>query len=197
MTDPESRHLSIEILELYLDRELDDSSIDLVTIHLDRCERCQRQLDEIRKLYQTIESIPERPLVKDMGPAVVAAIRSRESVPIPLRFLALIEVLVVLIILVIGWPLIRLPPQIPLLVNPLELVSFSRLIEILSELGVSLFMTLQRVPMAFELPSPVSGLILPAFAWTMLILVGVSSWFAMNRLLLGGVRTKAPHIRKD
>jgi predicted anti-sigma-YlaC factor YlaD len=197
MTEKDSRHLSQEVLELYLDGELDPAVLRAVKTHLDDCVECQREFRTMQSLFQAIESIPEEPFEHDLSQKVIASLRSQRSIPQPILWLALVEIAAVFGILVFSWPLTQYTARLSLILNTLEILSVTRLIPIITEFRSDLIGFLGQVPLGVEIPTTVSGLVLPVFAWTVIILSGVVVWFAMNGLLLSNIETRERRARRD
>jgi anti-sigma factor RsiW len=70
-----TEHPSGQQLQIYLDGELAPEEQTALESHLRECAGCQETLDELRSLFQLIESVPERALERDLAPQVMNALR--------------------------------------------------------------------------------------------------------------------------
>ena len=66
-----SEHLTTETLQAHLDGELE--------AHLEQCPDCAADLNRLRILYQSIESLPDEPLTRNLVPAVMQAVGQRSE----------------------------------------------------------------------------------------------------------------------
>lgn len=127
-------HLEDSRLYEYLDGVLEDNARDFVEAHLRTCAFCEERLREIRSLFETIVSLSDEPMKRDLSPIVMAAIQPKNSVARQNRFTIAIQLLVLGILAAVLWS------------------SLGRLVEqwIISPLGLDVITSLQRVQI--ELP---------------------------------------------
>ena len=177
-------HISDELLNEYLDQQLDTTTHERLTAHLAACDDCQVRLLEAQQLFATLDALPEAPLMVDLSRQVVARL-SAEFKPRPLPGWTLpiivLQMIAALALFIWLWPVMdsalqtvgrevpqaigRLLPEISLsqLLDPLA-SSFDRL----SELGERL--------------SP--DLSLPIYQGILIIGLALILWLAGSGLVL-------------
>ena len=72
-------HRNTEAFQAYLDSELSDVERGELEAHVAACPSCESELDQLRSLFQSIESLPNEPLATDLIPGVMEALRPRSS----------------------------------------------------------------------------------------------------------------------
>ncbi len=76
-------HISDNLLNEYLDQQLDTAVHERLTAHLTTCNDCQLRLSEAEQLFATLDALPEIPLMGDLSRQVVARLTA-EFKPRPL-----------------------------------------------------------------------------------------------------------------
>lgn len=83
-------HLTSEILNLYLDAQLDTDARIEAHAHLTTCAYCQRELDELRGVFTALDALEPERIPVDLAPRVlerVAPLRSWAGSPFALGLL--------------------------------------------------------------------------------------------------------------
>lgn len=94
-------HLSFEMLNMYLDNELDEPTRASVEAHLATCSACQRELAELQAIFAELIALPAAPLPIDLAPVVVEQIKPAPRRAIPLW--GLLAAQVVFIVMLAMW----------------------------------------------------------------------------------------------
>jgi hypothetical protein len=105
MTKPE--HIELEKLQAYLDHELEADEEKVVELHLAECTDCAQVFRRLQAIFQEIESLPIVELDRDLGPAVLSAIRSRQAPSVTMRMIPLLQSASAVILFGLLWPVIR------------------------------------------------------------------------------------------
>lgn len=104
----ENLHPKDEILNEYLDGELDWKQLTVLETHLERCPDCTRRLELMRSLFLTLMELPDLPLDRDLSAGVLAKItpplNRRLTVPSVLWLVFAVQMLVALALLAFAWP---------------------------------------------------------------------------------------------
>jgi len=174
-------HISEELLNTYLDEMLDESSRQKVKAHLDTCDQCSAQVNEMRALFSTLEDLPDMPLTRDLTPGVLAQLPKAVNFPVLWRQPAfVIQTLLTILLLAVNFPMLRtLGQQIALWGNEIvpPTIKFPTLAEMASQLtplltwkfGFSfalpeLSLTIPTIPTIPFSPDTNTGLLLVIFA---------------------------------
>jgi anti-sigma factor RsiW len=103
----EQRHVELEQLQAYLDQELGADEIRFVDRHLAACPDCEREIDQLRDLYQQIESLSDVRLERDLVPAVLDSVRPRKVPSGVLDLLPWLQAAATMVLLWFLWPTIQ------------------------------------------------------------------------------------------
>jgi anti-sigma factor RsiW len=128
------KHLSDETINECLDQTLAPDQRELVEAHLAACPFCAGRIAELRALFANLDALPDLALELDFAPAVIRQIAEQQpiSIPWPVRWLAGLQVVVILLAGVLAWPLAAasLPAglSIPALPSGLELFGLVNII---------------------------------------------------------------------
>ena len=155
-------HISEERMNTYLDEMLDETSRQKVESHLDTCDQCSAQVNEMKALFSALADLPDVPLTRDLASGVLA------QLPIPIKFPILwrqpafvIQALLTIFLLILNFPMLRtLGQQIALWSDKIVLPSmqFPSLAEMVTQLTRLLTWKFQ---FSLSLPEPV--LTIPPF----------------------------------
>ena len=74
-----SNHHDQGTLQTYLDQSLSRRETAILESHLVGCAECRSELDRLRSLYASIESLPDEPIGTDLTAAVMAAVQRRTN----------------------------------------------------------------------------------------------------------------------
>ena len=118
---------SKKLIDLYLDGEADDSQIQMLFSHVDKCRECQARLEQLRNLHNTIESVPAVELPSGFRSSVMEAALTAKSqrssqfiIPRPIMVWGSIAVMV-LLIFTITWLIYntgKVAPDAPVVPGP-------------------------------------------------------------------------------
>lgn len=95
----EQAHLPNEQLHGYLDGALTPAERAACRTHLAGCPSCQARLARLQQLFDTLSTLSERPLTRDLLPGVLAAIAPQVAAP-RLRLLLALQGVAILLVLV-------------------------------------------------------------------------------------------------
>lgn len=70
MSKNESEHIPDELLQMFLDGELDTRRRSTMEGHLVSCETCSRRLESWQDLFQQLEELPDEELQRDLASAL-------------------------------------------------------------------------------------------------------------------------------
>ena len=105
-------HLSESSLNEYLDERLAPAGRQAAGRHLNECAECRSRLEELRLVFRSLDALTERPLPRDLKPAILARLQDRPRSPF-LRILLAVQAGLALGMLALlarlGW--ILLQPQ--------------------------------------------------------------------------------------
>lgn len=178
-------HPSPETLDAYRDGALGPAAHTAVEAHLASCAACQTALAELDMVYAELASVPETPPPHDLAPGVLARIGQgrwglRAWGALLLQAAATLALALLLAPPLLG-SLAGLPwPQPDL--SPERLLGDLRSLQRTVSDAIAALMAIRTAPI----------LALPPLGWAALLLAGMSTWLAGNRLLLG-----AWHERPD
>lgn len=178
-------HLSPETLDAYRDGALGPVEHKAVEKHLASCAACQTALAELDMFYAELASVPETPPPRDLAPGVLARI-GQGRWGMRAWGALLIQAAATLALALLLAPLLL--SSLPIDQWPQLDMSFAQLLGDLRSLqstlndAVAALMAIRTAPI----------LALPPLGWAALLLAGMSTWLAGNRLLLG-----AWHERPD
>jgi hypothetical protein len=74
MNDIQAKHLSPELLSVYLDGELPPSEAGLAAAHLQACRMCRDALERLAGVGAALSRLEDVPLERDLAPQVLAAL---------------------------------------------------------------------------------------------------------------------------
>lgn len=105
-------HLTDDLLNEYLDNALTRTQRSEIEAHLHVCGECSTRVNELRALFNEIESLPEAKLERDLSKAVVAAANRRVTfAPLLWLIFAAQAVAAVVASAVAGWLILPLIQQ--------------------------------------------------------------------------------------
>ena len=189
-------HLSEELLNFYLDKELDQVSQQSVESHLATCKECRTHLNDLELLFSALEELPDIPLARDLTKNVLASIPKITPVPALWRQPAFIfQSILTIIFVAVGMPMIkRLDEEFSIWINALILpaIELPSFVEMVSQLAPLLkwdpqyFFTLPKISLsAPSLPT------IPSFSFStdtnhllFLVASAVILWMVGNIALL-------------
>jgi anti-sigma factor RsiW len=171
-------HPSDESLNEYLDKVLAPPDYSAVELHLAACPACAARLTEFRTLFASLDLLPKKTLEVDLVSRVLSRLPHSEALPRSVRWLAVTQVVAVIIALAVAWPLV-------IAVFPVEIIPpLPSLSDWLASLALGF-----RTAGAFQLPTfsfdiPSFALDIPSATLTIAVL-GISVlWLISNSLLL-------------
>ena len=103
MADP--HHLPDIGIQSLLDGALDERAADAARAHLAACPICTRRLEAQARLFAAIESWEEAPPEHDLVSRILTALHP-PAPPVGLRWAAVVQAGVALLVLALAWPLI-------------------------------------------------------------------------------------------
>jgi hypothetical protein len=183
-------HLDDDTLNEYLDNILDPSSRTAVDQHLEGCADCRRRADDMRLVFQALDSIQDIAISSDLATGVMAQIREKEPasrIPFWLAALIFVQVLVIVLMAIILWPsagnwLIQAGQNVPEALNVLP-------VENILNQPAELFGTLTST-IVEAVGSVQSPLFLSAGQWALMITLALIIWLAGNSVLLRGGKNR-------
>lgn len=174
-------------LNAYIDRALEPLRRTELEAHLKSCPLCANDLARLRQLFQTIESLPEEVVSRDLAPEVLEAIRSSPSWVPSLAVGEFIAALGVGAVLILGFGtsgvLVGLSAASGRLAMQIEAVAMRIAVgwgQVLDQLSTFEF------PRELGLPDLVS-----TGMWSSIAVAGVISWLIGNGLVLRLIRREA------
>jgi anti-sigma factor RsiW len=207
----ENGHLDASLLNEYLDGVLPEVQRLVVELHISGCAQCSARLSELRRVFLTLQNLPEARLERDLSGQVVTALRPslpvRRAAPRSLWLTTILQSFATLVIILVLLPFVaaslqdleqRSFLQVQALyasfiqqIEPLAAPHFSQaLIEAWNALGARWVTGQQAVWAALK------GIISfnigrsPRLQWSppelaLLAIVSISLWLIGNSLLLG------------
>ena len=181
-----SNHPEESLLYTYLDGELEPGQRAELEAHLQSCRSCTKDLERLRRLFSSIEGLPEAGLTRDLAPAILKALSPLPRWVPSLAIGELLGALGILAAMVLGLGtsgiLVGLSAASGRIVTQLEAASsqvsigWDRALEWLGSL---------RSWSGIELPDLAS-----AGMWATIAIAALLLWFVGNGLVLGRVRPK-------
>ena len=101
---PRFKHLDEGQLHEYLDGCLAPNEIVVLKAHLESCPECAMRLGEMQALFSSLESLPDIPLERDISLAVVSALQPKPKLSRRLKWGAIIQAVLALIVLLLALP---------------------------------------------------------------------------------------------
>jgi anti-sigma factor RsiW len=189
MSDDRNAHPDEATLHEFLDGALDPEIRCQVETHVSLCTSCSARLQEIKAVFVSLETLPERPLGRDLTPGVMAAIRPMGFLPRGFRVVLAVQAIGIISALFLGWSSFRAGIEelyITLLgtylvdgANTLSNLLAAAWFDTLSILDRLIIGSIECI----DLPLRVSWPLLDKWLW---IAVLTMLWFIGNRLLLRG-----------
>ncbi|MBT3337889.1 MAG: hypothetical protein HN855_11005 [Anaerolineae bacterium] len=100
-------HLNETQLNEYLDKVLDDASRQQADIHLVNCKECHAELDELKRLFFTLDDLPDILLAHNLLPDVLARLPKEMQIPALWRQPAfMVQSLLTLVLIVLSMPML-------------------------------------------------------------------------------------------
>lgn len=177
-------HLDDDTLNEYLDNNLEPSSRTAVDQHLEGCADCRRRADDLRLVFQALDSIQDIAISSDVSSEVMAQIQKPEAasrIPLWLAVLITFQVLVILLMAIVLWPsagnwLIQAGQNVPEALNELPV---ENILNQPTELIETLTGTITQAAGSIESP-----LFLSAGQWVLVITLTLIIWLVGNSMLL-------------
>ncbi len=101
----ETAHLPDLEIQALLDGELDEHAARAARTHLAMCAKCARRLAAQARFFARIESWEEAVPPHDLAPRVLDVLHT-PATPVGLRWAAVLQAGLVLLIIALGWPLL-------------------------------------------------------------------------------------------
>lgn len=178
-------HLTTDILNLYLDDQLDEADRRSVEAHLVACPTCQRELADLRDLFAEIAALPPVVIPVDLTAAVLDRVRPQPW-RAPLLWLIMLAQFGLTAALVL-WlaPTLAGQIQVGQVVSPAEAVAgaFSTLANWVASQLLPLQAALSSVRRAAETFSLTASTAISPLQWGIMLGIGVLIWLVGNRLL--------------
>jgi len=113
----ERNHISTDLLQTYLDQELDQTRLLEVESHLDQCPSCQAELSRLEGVFTRLESLPALKLDKDISSSVLAKLREEPRLSAGITWTLALEALGAGTVIGFLIPAFRAASWLPLMVN--------------------------------------------------------------------------------
>jgi hypothetical protein len=107
MSDDRNAHPDEATLNEFLDEVLDPEIRRQVEAHLSLCLSCSAHLRELEAVFVSLESLSEKPLGRDLTPAVMAAIRPAGGLPRGFRVALAAQAIGIIGAIFLGWSSLR------------------------------------------------------------------------------------------
>ncbi len=174
-------HITDDLLNEYLDQELDQIQRAEVESHLNICSECTAQANQLRALFNEIESLPDAKLERDLSKVIVAAANRRVAfAPLLWLIFAAQAVAAVVVFAVVGslvTPLIQQTLDVnAIIAQRFEMLTMEWTNRV-SESQIALEQTLQTLTQPLPLEVPVLMIALLIAAVSLL-------WITGNGLLI-------------
>jgi hypothetical protein len=113
----ETRHISIDKLQAYLDQELDQAGLQDVEIHLSFCSSCREELSRLERVFARLESLPSLVLEKDLSTSVLTQLQDEKKLSLGITWTLVLEALGAGIVIGLLIPAFRAAAWLPQLVD--------------------------------------------------------------------------------
>ncbi len=177
-----SHHLSEDALFEFIDQALPKDRLDEIETHLEACKTCRERLSEFNALFSTVETLPDEPIMRDLTPEVLTAIK-RGAVLAPIWWwLLILQGILALGLIAITVPFIfNSPLTNSLLENGRDILAMLStnlsywLQEWFSLIGTTSQLFSVRLPLSLGIP-------IQPILW--LLLLATVTWIVGNSILL-------------
>jgi len=88
-----TEHISNDILQAYLDQDLNQTELQKVKIHLNQCPTCREELTRLESVLTKLESLPVLKLEKDLTSSVLTQLREESKLSQGITWTLLLEAL--------------------------------------------------------------------------------------------------------
>ena len=89
----DTHHISLALLQAYLDQELDQAEQQEVLSHLEQCPACQEELSRLESIFTRLDNLPELALDKDLSTSVLAQLQEETKVSPAITWILVLEAL--------------------------------------------------------------------------------------------------------
>ncbi len=112
-----TNHITTDLLQTYLDNELDQSGIRDIELHLDHCPTCQEQLFRLKSVFVQLEGLPSLELEKDLSTSVLTQLRHEKKFSREITWTLVLEAIGVGIVIGLLIPAFQTAAWLPQLVD--------------------------------------------------------------------------------
>lgn len=189
---PADPHLDDDMLNAWLDRELDADARARTATHLSTCASCAERLSALQTLHVRLQALPDARLERDLSAGVLARLRSNQraaQAPEPLsrgwRFVTALQMLAVALALAWFAPMV-IEIGLPTLRRAQAVIDFGAI-------GASIVNVLDAAQ-AIRVPMPIA---LPEINATHLWTVAIGLWAIVNAVTLLGRRSSVAQAQGE
>jgi len=115
--DKENNHISANLLQAYLDGDLDQAGLQELELHLDKCLSCQKELSRIEAVFRKLESLPALELEHDLSISVLAQLREEKKLSLSITWTLVLEAIGAGTVIGLLIPAFRATSWLPQLLN--------------------------------------------------------------------------------
>ncbi len=113
----ETKHISTNQIQAYLDQGLDQTEHQEVEFHLDQCPACREELSRLANLFARLENLPPLELEKDLSLPVLAQLREKSKLSLGITWVLVLEALGAGTVISLLIPAIRAAAWLPILAD--------------------------------------------------------------------------------
>jgi len=113
----DTHHISLALLQAYLDQELDQAEQQEVLSHLEQCPACQEELSHLEDIFIKLEHLPELELGKDLSTSVMAQLQEETKSSLGITWALVFEAIAAGTVIGLLIPALRAAAWLPQLVN--------------------------------------------------------------------------------
>ena len=110
-------HISTDILQTFLDQELDQVGFHDVELHLNQCPSCREKLSRLESVFIRMESLPPLDLEKDLSISILAQLQDEKILSPGITWTLVLEALGASIVIGLLIPVFRAAAWLPQLVD--------------------------------------------------------------------------------
>ena len=110
-------HISSDILQTYLDNELDQAGFHDVELHLKQCPSCREKLSRLESVFIRMESLLPLELEKDLSISILAKLQDEKELSLGITWTLVLEALGAGIVIGLLIPAFRAAAWLPQLVD--------------------------------------------------------------------------------
>ncbi len=112
-----SSHISNDILQAYLDLDLDQVGLMEVKRHLDQCPSCREELSRLESVFARLENLPVIELKKDLSIPVITQLRDDTKLSLGITWTLVLEALGAGTVIGLLIPAFRAAAWLPVLID--------------------------------------------------------------------------------